>query len=208
MLYFIVKHFWLLVIRVKQPIRLYRKENILKKGAFLFVANHQSSNDPFLLSAGTRRHLAFMGKDSLFAHPVGNFILRQLGAYPINREANPKEVLDLTIEILRRGKPTTMFPEGNRNKENDELRSFKKGAALVAIRAGVPVIPAAILGTNRKDGPISVWFGEAIQPPSYSRENLQVFNEEMEAAVGLLVEKLKPLHYARVAKRSKSVVQK
>lgn len=195
MLYFIVRNFWLIWLRLSQGIRMYDRGNIPKKGAFLFIANHLSSNDPFVLVAGTRRHLAFMGKDSLFRHPVANLIMRGLGGYPINRDADPRDVLDKTVEILRSGKPTTMFPEGSRNKVDESLREFKKGAALVAIRAGVPVLPAAILGTNHKDGRISVIFGSLMEPPAYSKENIRLFNQEMQDAVGTLLEELKKKHY-------------
>lgn len=103
MLYILVKYFWLAVISFRQPIRLFGRENIPRKGAFLFVANHLSSNDPFLLAAGTRRHLALMGKASLFRHPVAGFIMRGLNTFPVDRDADPRAVLEKTVEILRGG---------------------------------------------------------------------------------------------------------
>lgn len=201
MLYILVKYFWLAVISFRQPIRLFGRENIPRKGAFLFVANHLSSNDPFLLAAGTRRHLAFMGKASLFRHPVAGFIMRGLNAFPVDRDADPRAVLEKTVEILRGGRPTTMFPEGSRNKVDTSLREFKKGAALVAVKAGVPVLPAAILGTRNKEEPITVLYGKPIFPPENTREGIRGFNEEMHQAVQSCLEELRPLHARRLEAR-------
>ena len=88
-----------------------------------------------------------------------------------------------------------MFPEGTRNKVDEKLQPFKKGASLVALKAGVPVVPAAILGTNRKDGPLGIIFGKPMTPPENTLENIVRFNEEMEAAVAELIEELREQLY-------------
>ena len=197
MIYFIVANFQKLVLIITRGLKVYGRENVPEKGAFLFIANHLSNNDPFLIAAGTKRHLAYMAKDKLFENPFLRFWLTRLGVFPINREGDPRQVLNQTVEILKSGKPTTMFPEGTRNKEDETLQEFKKGAALVAIRAGVPVVPAAILGTNRKKGRIAVLFGKPMTPPEYSKENIARFNEEMAARVAELIDELRKKLYEK-----------
>ena len=114
-----------------------------------------------------------------------------LKAFPVDRDGDPREVLNRAVDILKAGRPTAMFPEGTRNREDDSLGDFKKGAALVAVRAGVPVLPVAILGINRKKSKIYALFGKPIMPPENSRESINMFNQEMYVAVADLIEELK-----------------
>ena len=190
MLYFIVSNFMKFLLMVTRGLKIYGKENIPRKGAFLLVSNHKSNNDPFVLAAATNRQISFMGKDKLFKHPVANLVMRGLKAFPVDREGDPREVLNQAVNILKAGRPTAMFPEGTRNREDDSLADFKKGAALVAIRAGVPLLPVAILGINRKKSKIYALFGKPIQPPENTRENINVFNQEMHDAVSNLIVEL------------------
>ncbi len=195
MLYFIVSKFMKLLLMVSRGLKIFGRKNIPKKGAFLLVSNHKSNNDPFVLAAATNSQISFMGKEKLFRNPIANIVLRMLKGYPINREGDPREVLNQTINILKSGRPTAMFPEGTRNRENDNLNEFKKGAALVAIKAKVPVVPVAILGINIKKSKIYALFGEPLQPPENTRENITAFNLEMQNAVGKLIDELKTKIY-------------
>lgn len=180
-----------LLLMVTRGLKIYGRENIPRKGAFLLVSNHKSNNDPFVLAAATTRQISFMGKDKLFKHPVANIIMRMLKAFPVDREGDPREVLNKAVDILKAGRPTAMFPEGTRNREDDSLAEFKKGAALVAVRAGVPVLPVAILGINRKKSKIYALFGKPIMAPENTRENIASFNQEMYQAVSGLIAELK-----------------
>lgn len=195
MLYFIVSNFQKLLLMVTRGLKIYGRENIPKKGPFLMVCNHQSNNDPFVLAAATTRQLSFMAKDTLFVNPIANIVMRMLKAFPIDRNADPREVLNQNVNILKAGHPTAMFPEGTRNKVDDTISDFKKGAALVAVRAGVPVVPVAIIGTNKKKGKIYALFGKPIQPPENTRENISTFNKEMHDAVSQLIDDLKTKIY-------------
>ena len=141
------------------------RENIPKEGAFICAGNHRSSIDPFLIGLGMKRQMAFVAKDSLFKIPVIKHLLRWVNANPIDRSGSPKLVISKTVDILRTGKPIAIFPEGTRNKGVEYLMSFKKGAALLAIEAGVPIIPVGIKNSSRTFGRKTVIYGNPIIPP-------------------------------------------
>ena len=152
------------------------RDNIPKEGSFIAAGNHRSSIDPFLIALGMKRQMAFVAKDSLFKIPVIKHLLRWVNANPIDRSGSPKEVVDKTVELLRHGKPIAIFPEGTRNKGEEPLMAFKKGAALLAIEAGVPIIPVGIKRSNKTFGRKIVIYGKPIMPPEgndkHSREAL------------------------------------
>lgn len=143
------------------------QENIPGEGSFLAAGNHRAGIDPFLIALGMRRPMAFLAKDSLFRIPIVRTMLRWVNATPINREGSPKEVMDRTVALLKEGRlPTTIFPEGTRNLTTEPLIPFKSGAALLAIEAGVPIVPVGIFGSRRFLGHKRVVYGKAILPPA------------------------------------------
>ena len=191
MFYFIVSHFQKILIMITQGIKIYDKKKIPKKGAFLLICNHKSNNDPFILAASSPRPLTFMAKDELFKNFITRTIFRWLHTYPIDRNGDPRDVLNQFVGFLKDGKPSAMFPEGTRNKDDDSLAEFKRGAALVAIRAQVPVVPAAILGTNDKKEKIHLIFGDPIMPPSEeNKKNINEYNDLLYKSVSDLIDEL------------------
>ena len=192
MFYFIVSRFQKLFLMITRGIRTYDKKKIPKKGPFLLICNHKSNNDPFIVAASTKRTLNFMAKDDLFKNFITKLTFRMLNTYPVDRDGDPREVLNQFVNFLKAGKPTVMFPEGTRNKVDDSLGEFKKGAALVAIRAQVPVVPSAILGSNKKRGKIYLVFGDPVMPPEENnKQNIVAFNALLQARVEELLGKLK-----------------
>lgn len=164
------------------------RENIPKEKSFIAAGNHRSNLDPFLVGLGISRQMAFLAKESLFDKPVIKRMLKWVNAYPINRNGDPREVIEKTVEILKKNKPITIFPEGTRNKVDDSLGEFKKGAVLIAIKAQVPIIPVAIKNSRKIFGKKTVIYGKAIMPPKeenkYNRE--QLTNELKESIESLL----------------------
>lgn len=165
------------------------RERIPKEGAFLVAANHRSSLDPFLVGLGTKRVFAFLAKDTLFRYPVIRTMLRWVHASPLKRGAGAKGVLEQSVEILKHGRPLMIFPEGQRNKTDALLLEFKKGTALLAVEAGVPILPAAVFNSAKAFGRKRVVYGSLIQPPKdndkHSRDALTA--ELQEAIANLLL---------------------
>ena len=128
--------------------------------------------------------MSFVAKDSLFDNPLVKFLLRKANAYPIDRKASPKNIINITVEKLKKGYPITIFPEGTRNLKNDSLLEFKSGVALLAIKAEVPIIPVAILNSRKIFGRKQVIYGKAILPPvEDNKENREKLTRKVKADI-------------------------
>jgi len=137
-------------------------------GGFVLAANHTSNFDPWPLGIPflPKRQLRFMAKAELF-NPILAPILRAGGACKGRRGEGDVEAMRTAAELAREGEIVVMFPEGTRQKKG--LRKKREarphtGAARIALSAGVPLVPAAIGGTDRLSrlGPLSVAYGEPI----------------------------------------------
>jgi len=123
------------------------KNNIPKTGAFILAPIHRSNADTPIASATTRRRLRFMGKDSLFKiKPIAS-ILSSLGGFPVTRGTADLEALKRCLAVLALGEPIVMFPEGTR-QFGPTIQPLFDGAAYLAIKAGVPIVPVGIGGTE------------------------------------------------------------
>ena len=123
------------------------KEKIPRDGAFLLAPIHRSNIDTPLAAAVTNRRLRFMGKDSLWKiRPIG-WIISALGAFPVTRGSADREALKRCIAVLEAGEPLVLFPEGTRQSGPRVMPLFD-GAAYVAVKAGVPIIPVGIGGSE------------------------------------------------------------
>jgi len=123
-------------------------ENLPKSGGVIIAANHISLWDPPVLSAACTRAINFMAKEELFASTVFKWIITKLKAFPVRRGAADRTAIRYAISLLKNGEILGAFPEGTRSKTG-ELGKPEPGIAMIALKAGVPIIPAAIIGTNK-----------------------------------------------------------
>lgn len=128
--------------------RVYGQNNFPEYGPVLLVSNHQSVLDPFLIAAGVQREIRWMSKIQNFNMPIFKSILSFYGTFSVNREDKPTVVLDKAVSLLRSGECVGMFPEGTRSEDGSLAQNFKTGAARILLRAGVPYVPACILGSH------------------------------------------------------------
>jgi 1-acyl-sn-glycerol-3-phosphate acyltransferase len=127
--------------------RIIGKHNIPKTGAFLLAPIHRSNIDTPLAAAVTARRMRFMGKDSIWKiKPIG-WIISSLGAFPVTRGSADREALKRCIAVLEAGEPLVLFPEGTR-QSGPLVQPLFDGAAYVAVKAGVPIIPVGIGGSE------------------------------------------------------------
>jgi 1-acyl-sn-glycerol-3-phosphate acyltransferase len=127
-------------------------ENVPVGGAVV-AANHASNFDPWPLGfpLWPRRQLYFMAKVELF-NPMLGPILRGAGAFPVRRGESDVQAIETAVRLCRDGKIVAMFPEGTRQRKGLRKRFTAKprgGSARIALAAGVPLVPAAIKGTDR-----------------------------------------------------------
>ena len=92
--------------------------------------------------------MRYMGKDSLWKVSLFGRLISALGAFPVRRGAADREALRRSIEVVERGEPLVLFPEGTR-RFGPTIEHLFDGAAHVATRAGVPVVPVGIGGSER-----------------------------------------------------------
>jgi 1-acyl-sn-glycerol-3-phosphate acyltransferase len=127
-------------------IRVEGAEHLPAHGPVILASNHRSNVDPVLLAAAVGRPVAFMAKAELFVWPLG-WILRWIGQFPVQRGGIDREALRRTSAVLARGGVLGLFPEGTRG--DGSFASVHPGLAYILLRERCPVLPVAILGTER-----------------------------------------------------------
>lgn len=147
-------------------------EHIPTTGGCLLVANHASNLDPPFIAVSVPRVCHTLAKRELFQVPILGLAIRNLFAHPIDRGGVDRKALRECVDALRSGEILLLFPEGTRTS-NGELQQAKAGAAMIALQAGVPVVPVYIEGTYEalprgtswpKFSKVRVYFGEPFLP--------------------------------------------
>jgi 1-acyl-sn-glycerol-3-phosphate acyltransferase len=124
-------------------------ERLDDKLTYVFTPNHQSLIEVPLLVTFLKHNVAYLAKKELFRYPIFGYGLKVIGAVPVDR-SNKQAALESArkaTENLRQGKSYVVYPEGTRSPDG-LLQRFKKGAFLMAIEAGVPVVPITISGST------------------------------------------------------------
>lgn len=156
-------------------IRVYGRENI-PDGACVWTPSHRSYIDTPVHSAVFRR-FSFMGKQAMWKHPLAGMAFSALGGFPVRRDGSDREAVEVAVERLRTvERPLIVFPEGGR-RDGPDIFELQPGAAFLAAKAQVPIVPVGIGGTaaamprgakfmypNR----IRLVIGEPIAPPALS----------------------------------------
>jgi len=176
--------FWYRIVQIVVATLLYStggirasgRKNLPLSGGALLVSNHASHLDVFVLGIPLHRPLNYVARSTLFFPPLGSFI-RSVGGFPIQREGMGAQGLKETLKRLRSGGIVALFPEGTRTTDG-ELGEFKAGIAVLAARAKVPIIPAAVAGTYEawprrrlfpKPHPVRIHYGPPIPPDELAK---------------------------------------
>ena len=137
----------IVICRVYLRLRIIDAHKIPKTGTFILAPSHRSTLDIPVAAATTRRRLMYMGKDSMWKiKPIGAF-LTALGSFPVTRGSADLEALKRCIAVLDRGDPLVLFPEGTRHRGRI-IEPLFDGAAFIAYKTGVPIIPVGIAGSE------------------------------------------------------------
>ena len=145
--YGIVRGLILLVAKLFGRVRVIGADKVPTEGAYVLAPNHRSNVDFALTAIVTKRPMRYMGKDSIWkSKPLGRFV-SMLGAFPVHRGSADRDALKACTDIVEGGSPLVMFPEGTR-RSGPVIEELFDGTAFVAARAGVPIIPMGIGGSE------------------------------------------------------------
>ncbi len=153
--------------------RIYGAKRVPLEEPLIVVANHASNFDPPLLANCMRRPVSFMAKESLFEVPVFAPAIRAYGAYPVKRGSADRSAIRAALTQLENGWAVGIFLQGVRTPDG-RVTSPKLGAALIAAKAQVPLLPVSLWGTERilqkgsafpRPAPVTIRIGELIPPP-------------------------------------------
>jgi 1-acyl-sn-glycerol-3-phosphate acyltransferase len=149
-------------------LRVRGRQNLPAAGGYVLACNHVSSFDPWPLAMPLwpKRYLRFMAKSELYWFPL-TLLLRNAGAFPVHRGRHDTAAIETAVGLAREGHVVAMFPEGTRRTKGlvkrHEARP-RSGAARIALEAGVPLVPAAVKGTDKltRLGALRVAYGEPV----------------------------------------------
>jgi 1-acyl-sn-glycerol-3-phosphate acyltransferase len=157
------------ILRVLFRLRVQGLENVPASGGYVLSCNHLSNLDPWPLGMPLwpKRWLRFMAKAELYWWPA-KYVLDAAGAFPVHRGLADREAVETAIGLARDGNVVVMFPEGTRRKKGLVKRHqarARSGAARIALEAGVPLVPAAVAGTDQllRLGPLRVAYGAPLE---------------------------------------------
>lgn len=148
-------------------------------GGCVLAGNHVSYLDPVLLWSALPRPVHFVAKAELWEVPLLGWALDHFWAIPVHRGSADKRMIETASSLLERGEIVGMFPEGTRQADPgaDPMMSAHGGAAFLALRCGVPVVPIGIAGTERawpkgarlpRVVPVAAWIGEPVRPEAFT----------------------------------------
>jgi 1-acyl-sn-glycerol-3-phosphate acyltransferase len=165
----------------------------IPEGVCLFVANHTSSADAPAVVGAIPRRIAVLLKESLFKWPIIGQAFTLAHFIPVNRKERDSAIasVEKAAEAMRAGQSFLIYPEGTRS-DDGRLQEFKKGAVVLAIKAGVPIVPVLCCGAQRimakrslkiQPGEILVEFLEPIDASTYTWEERDALNQRVHDAM-------------------------
>jgi 1-acyl-sn-glycerol-3-phosphate acyltransferase len=172
--------------RILAPLKSYGTERIPREGGCVLAMNHFSYVDPPSFGVLCPRRIVFVAKTELFSYPVLSQLMRAHGTLAIRRGESDRDALRRMREAVRRNELLGLFVEGTRQRAGVPGKA-KPGAAMVAIQEGVPVLPAAIHGSQHwrlgNFAPVSVAWGEPLRFAEHPRNSkgYEAATEEIEA---------------------------
>lgn len=173
-------------------------ENLPRRDPFLLVSNHLSNVDPFLIAAPLPRRMAWLTKVELFKIPFVGFMFRLCGMVPIRRFEADRAGLREALKTIKEGVVLGVFPEGTRSL-TVKLQRGHEGTAYLALKAGVPIVPVAIWGTEsvkipraffRRNRGVQVHYG---RPFTLERKNQRIDQKVLEEGTEKIMEQIAAL---------------
>src|ERR1700716_89078 len=173
-------------------VRVEGRENI-PSGVCMFAANHTSNADAPAIVGAIPRRLAIFGRKSLFDIPIVGLAFRLAKFVPVDRNNRDAALASVkqAVEYIKTGSSFLVYPEGTRSTDG-RLQRFKKGSFVMAIEAGVPIVPVACSGAHRimkkkslviHPGKVIVRFGKPVDASGYTIEQRDALARRVHDAI-------------------------
>ena len=182
-----------LLILSLSPVRLIGRKHLQPRKTAVYAANHLSYYDTPVLFAKLPFQFRILAKQSLWKAPFIGWYLKRSGQVPIDAKSGRSAIAGLLkgVKTLQSGLPLLLFPEGGR-AEHGKMTPFQSGAAFMAIRAQVPLVPVAIIGTyellpihvyHLTPHPVKIVIGEPISTAGLDTKDAPALTQELFAAI-------------------------
>lgn len=164
------------------------------RGGAVVVANHTAFSDPFVVGVAVwYRRLFFLAAEAVMGGKLRNWLLTGVGAIKIDRNITDIEAIRKSVDVLKKGHLLSVFPQGHIT-QGENVEAAKPGAILIALQAGVPIIPMYICPRKHWYDRRQVIIGEALEPKDYLEKKFpstadierisQALTEKMNLCVG------------------------
>ncbi len=189
MLYRIARILAFFVLHVAFFLKIANKENMKYEDGCIYIANHKSNWDPVVLGFSVKnKPVCYLAKEELFSTKTLDYLMRGLNCIPVSRSNGDIKAVKTALHALKNNKNLGIFPEGTRSKDG-KLLPFEQGAALIAIRAGVPIIPTYIKGNYKLFKKVTIYAGKPIFIKSFTEgkktsEAVKALTEHLEKVIG------------------------
>lgn len=184
-------------------------------GAFIIAPVHRSNLDGPLLNSRCPRIVRSLGKREMFPGGAGTWVSAMLGVFPVQRGAGDRRSLQAATELMERGEPLLVFPEGTR-QSGRQVGEIYGGTAYLAGRSGVPILPVGIAGTEEamppgakipRRVPVTIVIAEPLVPPELKNGRLSSsqrheFTAQLRAAMQAAMDEAVELGAARRGRRA------
>jgi len=188
------------------------KENLPARGPVIIACNHLHVADPPIVASSIPLKSVFMAKEELWHNKWSRYWVTNFGAFPIKRDSFDREAIRQAEQCLAKGLSLIMFPEGARSK-NAQMTQALPGAALIALRTGVPIVPVAIAGTEKirnlkwcffHHPTITITIGKPFNPPPCDGKTTKELRNKLADDIMYKIAELLPKSYRGVYDREKT----
>ena len=169
-----------------------------EKGPYLYLMNHESLFDGFMMVAGIRHYFTGVGAVEQFSYPVWGYLVKKYGVIPIVRQKQKTAITSMNKleEAIKKGTSMMIAPEGTRTLTG-KLGPFKKGAFHVAKNTGITIVPVGLIGAYKaknkndwriKPGVLTTVFGNPIVQAEYEHLSLNELQELVREKISILID--------------------
>ena len=143
-MYWILRPLLWIFYKVLYRVKVFGKENLIKKGKSIVVCNHLGKADVLAVGALYPNKTTFLSKIEWYDNKVLGWFLRKLGSIPLDRDKPSLSSIKEGLQVLKDDNRLAIFPEGRRNFETNDLQEIKQGTALFAIKGQAQITPIII----------------------------------------------------------------